>query len=99
MPLKEPAQETSVLAAIGCVTVVVAAAAAAGSAVACWISRPHGDAVRTVLPDLAPSLGDDGRLSPPTSPPRRRAVVVPVVVGTFDDRDLLASLARREVRQ
>jgi hypothetical protein len=99
VPLKEPAQQTSVLAAIGCVTIVIAAAAAAGSAVACWTSRSPGVSVRAELPDLAPSLGDDGRLSPPTSPPRRRAVVVPVVVGSFDDRDLLASLARREIRQ
>ena len=99
MPLKEPAQQTGVLASIGCVTVVIAAAAAAGSAVACWTSRTPGASARAELPDLAPSLGDDGRLSPPTSPPRRRAVVVPVVVGSIDDRDLLASLARREVRQ
>ena len=99
VPLKEPAQLTSVLAAIGCVTVVAAAAAAAGSAAACWALRSRGALATAVLPDLAPSLGNDGRQSPPSSPPRRRPVAVPVVVGTFGDPDLLASLARREVRQ
>ena len=97
VPRPKAAQEAGVLAAVGCLTLSLTAAALVGGAAARWIASPSEPARTGGLRDLAPSLGDDGRLSPPSSPPRRRVVVPPS--GTVGDRDLLASLARREVRQ
>ena len=94
------APATGVLAAVCCVTLSLAVAALAGGAVARWPAS-ESEQVRAGgqrLPDLAPSLGDDGSLSPPASPPRRRAPVV-IAVGSVGDFDLLASLASREIRQ